>query len=582
MVETDDAVISIGDKLDGKYIVIDKLGGGGFGEVFLANDDALPDRRVAIKVLKQTSSGDHSDLIWEMQALSKFNQPGVVTFYHYFIEGNDICLVMEFCERGSLDDRIVHHGRCGETDVFAWGLTLCETLASVHERKIVHHDIKPQNILFTNGDSIKIGDFGIANRNMGTRIYMPPEMFLGEPLTKTDPRVDVYSLGITLLESLTGRNPFEDLRADEQLPARIAHDFIAQTLPRWVQEVLLKATHPTPELRFQTMRDFAEAIHAKRVPYVFDGNRIKAHALAQKAETYLARRKWRSAERLLRSALQLSPDCIAALLAAGRLQLLIQRIEKAKEYFTKAATLSPRTHVQKELGWISLEEGHLPMAISMLTDHIQRNSSDYEAYNLLLKCFFLSDRYEAGDELAQTLMNEKAPNDCFRSNQFLCRLLNGEPQPEVLNEIDNQNPFIAHNFTVATETPRAWSEHGRPALKSKLVFEEYSHGVALRSGKQNMLSIVTTEGQPFESSRPILTLGSLPANDIVIDDASVSRRHAVILNFPDYVWVYDLGSARGVSVDGRKVVGRMFLDGVHEVKIGRVALRVAAKSGLLV
>lgn len=575
-------MISIGDKLDGKYIVTGRLGGGGFGDVFLAKDAALPDRRVAIKVLRRQSGSDHSDLIWEMQALSKFNQPGVVTFYHYFIEGSDLCLVMEFCEGGSLDDRVVRQGRCGEAETFAWGLTLCETLASVHDRKIVHHDIKPQNILFTQGGEIKIGDFGIANRNMGTRIYMPPEMFLGEPLTKTDPRVDVYSLGITLLESLTGRNPFEDMQGDEQMLARIAHDFLPRTLPRWVQEVLLKATHPTPELRFQTMRDFAEAISARRVPYVFDGNRIKAHALAQKAESCLARRKWLSAERLTTLALQLSPDCIAALLAAGRLQLMMQRIEKAKEYFTRAAALSPRTHVQKELGWISLEEGHLPVAISMLTDHIQRNSSDYEAYNLLLKCFYLSDRYEAGDELAQTLINEKAPNDCFRSNQVLYRLLSGTAEPEAPAEVVNRNPFMRHNLTVARETPRAWSDRGRPTLKSKLVFEEYGYGDVPRSNKQNVLGIVGADGRTGQTYRPIITVGSLPSNDIVLDDGSVSRRHAVIVNFVDYVWIYDLGSARGVSVDGRKVVGRMFLDGVHEVRIGRVALRVASKLGLLV
>jgi serine/threonine protein kinase len=575
-------MISIGDKLDGKYTVTSKLGGGGFGEVFLANDAALPDRRVAIKVLRQGASGDHSNLIWEMQALSKFNHPGVVTFYHYFTEGNDLCLVMEFCEGGSLDDRIAREGRCGEAETFAWGLALCDTLASVHERKIVHQDIKPQNILFTNGGAIKIGDFGIANRNIGTRIYMPPEMFLGEPLTKTDPRVDVYSLGITLLESLTGRNPFESLQVVEQLSAQIAHDFVPRTLPRWVQEVLLKATHPTPELRFQTARDFAEAIGAKRVPYVFDGNRIKAHALAQKAESCLARRKWRSAERLITTALQLSPDCIAVLLAAGRLQLLLQRIEKAKGYFTRAATLSPRTHVQKELGWISLEEGHLAVAISMLTDHIQRNSSDYEAYNLLLKCFILSDRYEAGDELAQTLIDEGAPNDCFRSNQILCRLLNGGTEFEAPGKIVDQNPFIKHNLTVAAETPRSWSERGRPALKSKLVFEEYRHGDALQSDKLNVLGVVCADGRTGETNRPIVTIGSLPSNDIVLDDGSVSRRHAVIVNFVDYVWVYDLGSARGVRVDGRKVIDCMYLEGVHEVRIGGAALRVASKLGLLV
>jgi len=575
-------VISINDTLDGKYVILRKLGGGAWGEVYLASDATLPERQVAIKVLQQRSLGDHDDLIWEMKALSKFNQPGVVTFYHHFSTDNNIFLVMEFCEGGSLDDQILSRGRCRETEVFTWALTLCETLASVHERGIVHHDIKPLNILFSNGGEIKIGDFGIANRNMGTRIYMPPEMFLGEPLSKTDPRVDIYSLGITLLESLTGHNPFEDLGDGQQLQVQIAHNFIPASLPVWVQEVLLKATHPTPELRFQTMRDLAEAIRAKRVPYVFDGDRIKAHALAQKAEKHLARRKWRSAERLVTAALQLSPDCIAALLVAGRLYLMIQQIEKAKTFFTRAAALSPRTHVQKELGWISLEEGHLPIAISMLTDHLQRNSSDYEAFNLLLKCFFLSGRYEAGDALAQTLISEKVPNDCFRNNQMLCRLLNGPAPLEISHDSEDQNPFVTHNLSIATEAPRAWSDRGRPTLKSKLIFEEYRFGDAIRAGRKNALSIVNEEEQREETQRPIITIGSLPSNNLVLDDASVSRRHAAIINFPDDVWVYDLGSALGVSVDGRKVVGRMFLDGVHDVRIGRVALRVASKTGLLV
>ena len=218
----------------------------------------------------------------------------------------------------------------------------------------------------------------------------------------------------------------------------------------------------------------------------------------------------------------------------------------------------------------------------MLTDHIQRNSSDYEAYNLLLKCFCLSDRYEAGEELAQTLINEKVPNECFRSNQILCRLLNGGSAPDELTKIDNNNPFIAHNIKVATEIPRSWNERGNAVLKSKLVFEEYRHGIALRSGKENVLGVINEQGRRGEWRRPMLTVGSLPANNITLDDDSVSRRHAVILNFPDYVWIYDLGSVRGVTVDGRRVIGRVFLDGVHDVRIGRVSLRVAAQSGLLV
>jgi hypothetical protein len=218
----------------------------------------------------------------------------------------------------------------------------------------------------------------------------------------------------------------------------------------------------------------------------------------------------------------------------------------------------------------------------MLTDHLQRNSSDYEAYNLLLKCFVLSDRYEAGETLAQTLIDEKVPNDCFRSNQILCRLLKNGPTSHLVDKINDDNPFIQHNLLVATEIPRAWNERGMPTLKSKFVFEEYRHGIALRSRNHNVLGIVKEEGRRRELRKPVLTFGSFRSNDIVIDDASVSRRHAVIINFPDYVWIYDLGSARGVCVDGRKVVGRKFLDGVHEVRVGRVPLRVAAKSDLLV
>ena len=268
--------ISIGDRLDNKYRVTRRLGGGGFGEVFLANDEIIPNRQVAIKVLSEARAGDHSELIWEMQALAKLNCPHVVAFYHHFTQANCLFLVMEYCPGGSLDDRLMAAGRFSEDQVFAWGIDLCDTLAFVHEKGIVHHDIKPMNILFAGDGTIKLGDFGVANRNAGTRPYMPPEMLLGEHVARMDPRVDVYSLGLTLLEALTGQHPFEELNHNEAVQRRIAHDFIPGNLPRWVQEVLLKATHPTPELRFQTARDFADAIRSRHVPYVFDGKRIKA------------------------------------------------------------------------------------------------------------------------------------------------------------------------------------------------------------------------------------------------------------------------------------------------------------------
>jgi len=209
--------ISIGDRLDNKYLVTHRLGGGGFGEVFLANDDAIPDRQVAIKVLSQPREGDHSELMWEMQTLARFNHPHVVAFYHHFNDQNCLFLVMEFCPGGSLYDRLIVEGPLPEEQIFAWGLELCETLAFVHEKEIVHHDIKPLNILFDGNGTIKLGDFGVANRDTGTRMYMPPEMLLGERVSRIDPRVDVYALGLTLLESITGCHPFEDLNQDEAI-----------------------------------------------------------------------------------------------------------------------------------------------------------------------------------------------------------------------------------------------------------------------------------------------------------------------------------------------------------------------------
>lgn len=578
-------MISIGDKLDGKYGVIRHLGSGGFGEVFLADDEAIPERKVAIKVLLQRAAGDHSNLIWEMQTLARFNHAGVVGFYHHFSTDDHLCLVMEYCGGGSMDDLLATGGKYSEAEVMKWGLDLCRTLAFVHQKDIVHHDVKPANVLFTGDGKIKLGDFGVANRNTGTRMYLAPEMLLGEQVSRTDPRVDIYALGLTMLEALTGIHPFENFNRDEALQARIAHDFVPDTLPRWVQDVLLRATHPKPELRFQTMQDFGEAIRERRVLYVFDRNRIQAHVLAEKAEAQIARKRWNAAEKLVARALHLSPDCVAALLAAGRCQLLIRRIDRAKDYFSKAVSISPRTPIQKELGWLNLEEGRLPTAISLLTDHLQRNSSDYEAYNLLLKCFFLSDRFEVGMKLGGTLMDEKAANDCFRNNRFLCKLLNKGYTAKALNEADADvvitNPFISYNLAVAREQPRAWAEDG-PALKSKVIFQEYRFGSQHPSAQQNAVAIHMPDSNRREMTKPVLSIGSLPSNDIVITDSSVSRRHAVIVNFPNDIWVHDLGSTCGTEVNGNRLTGRTFLDGVHDIKVGRVVLRVGASASLLV
>lgn len=578
-------MISIGDKLDDKYMVVGRLGSGGFGEVFLAEDAVIHDRQVALKVLSRDRSGDHSDLIWEMRTLAKFSHPGIVAFHHYFHHEDHLVLVMEYCAGGSVENRLGSGAPISQNDVFLWGAALCEALSFVHGKGIVHHDIKPANILFSQDGAIKLGDFGVANRNAGTQRYLPPEMLLGESVTKTDPRVDVYALGLTLLEMLTGNHPFERLSFDKALQSRIAHDFVPKDLPRWVQEILLRATHPTPELRFQQMRDFAEAIQAKHVPYVFNGNRVKAHAFAELCEAALARKRWKTAEKRIRQAMHFAPDSVTVLVAAGRCHLLLRRTAKAREFFSRALAINPRIHVQKELGWLHLEEGNYPTAISLLSDHLDRNAADFEAYNLLLKCFYLCERYEAGEELARVMRNECPRNSCFVNNGFLCRLLNGVYTKEVLASFDEKdftNTLSGYNLEVSREEPRSWSKNGSPALRDKLVFQEFGYSVARRTDKQNRLSIRFPDGKTQEFTKSVISLGVLDANDVVLENSSVSRRHAVIVNFPDDVWLYDLGSTYGTRVGGEGIQGRVFLDGVHRVDLGSASIEIFARTGVLV
>lgn len=578
-------MISVGDRLDDKYRVVGRLGSGGFGEVFLADDEVIPGRQIALKALSGLPGGEHSALVHEMRSLSQFNHPGVVAFHHHFKHQSQLVLAMEYCPGGSLDDRLAGGNAVALNDVFRWGAVLCDTLAFVHGKGIVHHDIKPANILFAQDGTLKVGDFGVANLNTGTRLYLPPEMLLGEPVSRTDPRVDVYALGITLVEAATGANPFELLTPEDALRARVTHATVAPGLPRWAQEVLLRATHPTPELRFQNMAEFGQAIRARHVPYVLDSQRIKAHALAERAERLLEKKQWKQAQRLADQALHLSPGCTAALMAAGRCQLLIRRTAQAKQFFSRALDVSPRMHVQKELGWLHLEEGNFSVAISLLCDHIDRNAADFEAYNLLLKCFYLTGRFEAGEELAGQMMEHKTPSDCFRNNRFICRLLNDGYTDAALGKVDHTdvvNPFVAYNLAVAREAPTSWSADGKPALRDKLLIQDYRSGLVKEAHKQNTISIRLQDGSVRETSATVVALGSLVANDVVLGDRSVSRRHAVITNLPSEVWLHDLGSSQGTKLDGEKVDGRTFVDGVHRVNLGRATIEVGSRADLLV
>ncbi len=567
--------------LDGKYRVVRELGAGGFGRVLLAVDEVLGARQVAIKVLREPDI-EETELLAEMRTLAGLTHPGVVVFYHHFVYYGRLHLVMEYCPGGSLRP-MLDQGPQPVHRAVEWAKEIAATLQIVHCHDIVHHDIKPENLLLTADKRLRIGDFGVANRLGGTRVYMAPELFPPAPGSRSDPRVDVYALGVTLLEFVTGKLPHWDKRGEELQGLKLTQEFIPRSLPVWLQDVLFRATHPTPELRFQNMKEFIEALESRYVPYIFNGSRIRAQGLAERAERSLRNKKWKRAEKCILQAFALSDTCVAAHLAAGHLALLLKRIPDAAIHLNEALRLNPRTHIHKELGWIAAEQGDYAKAISLMNDHVARNAADFEAYNLLLYCFYMTGRYEAGEDLARVVMGEKPPSDCFRNNRILCRLLAGIGTAEEIADTiieSADNPFVQYNYLIAIERPATWDPEGPVTLKSKLLFQDYRFGLRDAAAGKNTV-IVQADGAERRFSSPIVSLGTNDLNDIILSDKSVSRRHCALINFPADVWVVDLNSTAGTSVDGEPLRGRKHLDGVHAIRVGKAEFRVSSREDLL-
>jgi tetratricopeptide (TPR) repeat protein len=576
-----DEELKIGAVLDGKYLLEKKLGEGGFGHVYLAQDTLLKEHYVALKCLKISEHVQETDLIREMDFLATLADPHVVRFYHHFKSENNIFLVMEYCPGGSLRQIFQAEGKVKPEKATGWVIKLCDTLQRVHGHGIVHHDLKPENLLFSLDGTPKIADFGVANTRGGTKAYMCPELFLPtENVSRTDGRVDIYALGVTLLEMVTGKNPFFHLSENELLNAKIRLDFGDTQLPEWLKEILLKALHPKPELRFQTTLEFKEAIVSRHVPYVFDLKRIQAQKAAQKAESYLSRKLYIKALKVCNQTVSLDPNCVGALITAGKCELLLKRVARAEAFFEKAVKLNPRVNIQKQLGWIYLEKQRFPEAISMLHDHLQREAADYEAYNLLVKAFYETGRYEAAIDLITIILNDYRENNCFENNLFLCCILHGTPSESFPFLRDRENPFLTYNWNVYREKPAAWDkENGRP-LKSKLLFQDFRHGDN-RKRKQNTITIEREDGKKWEFQDRIICLGRNSGNDLVCSEMSVSRRHCVIINYPEDVWLHDLGSTHGTCVDEHPLEQPAFIDRRCRLSIGNSELTVLPKEGIL-
>ncbi len=274
---TSQAAESLSGSTVGRFVVYERLGKGGMGEVYRAEDTKLK-RSVALKRIAPHLRSDpdyRQRFIREAERTSRFSEPHVAAIYDVLEQNSEIYLVMEYVEGQTL--RKVLQQTVSFDQFFDIALQCCQALVSAHEHGILHCDIKPENIMLTSTGKVKILDFGLAKRLPrsdqsstlkrtqilgGTPAYMAPEVLL-ENLP--DEHADLFSLGVIFYEALTGYQPFlansfagtaEKVLHEDPPPLHLFNPAISEELESLVRRMLAKK----PSERFSSARELEAAL----------------------------------------------------------------------------------------------------------------------------------------------------------------------------------------------------------------------------------------------------------------------------------------------------------------------------------
>ena len=339
-------MIKIGMLIADRYEVLEKVGTGGMSDVYKAKDHRL-NRMVAVKVLKQEFSENAtfvSKFRAEAQAAAGLMHPNIVNVYDVGDEKSSYYIIMELVNGITLKKYIEKKGKLSPREAVTVAIQVSMGLAAAHRGHIIHRDIKPQNIIISKEGKVKVTDFGIAKAStsntitsnvMGSVHYTSPEQARGG---YSDEKSDVYSLGVTLFEMLTGRVPYE---GDTTVAIALKHiqepfpdpaSFVPD-LPRSVQQIVLKCCEKSPDRRYQTMDELAADLrHSLNDP---DGNFVKRMGEENLAETRTMSETDR--EEIRRKSSALAGDLAAA--AAGQ----AGTVEKSAAAAAGAAGAGPET-----------------------------------------------------------------------------------------------------------------------------------------------------------------------------------------------------------------------------------------------
>ena len=256
----------------GKYKIVSPLGSGGFGTVYLAQDTWI-DKRVAIKVPHRQNL-DFGELLHEPRLLASVSHPNIVSIITAEKEENVFFIVMEYVPGETLENLIGSDGPLELNRALDFTCQICNAVDHAHRQGVIHRDLRPANVLVTENDMLKVADFGTSRfleiaahgtTVIGSPPYMAPEQFHGKAVFASD----IYSLGVTMYQMLTGMLPY-DTPAPADIAKLMSGELVSPprlknpSIPKAISDIVMRAMAPEVGMRYQRATDLLDDVLAAR------------------------------------------------------------------------------------------------------------------------------------------------------------------------------------------------------------------------------------------------------------------------------------------------------------------------------
>ncbi|MEQ8223586.1 MAG: tetratricopeptide repeat protein [Candidatus Eremiobacterota bacterium] len=342
---------SLGKILNNRYLVVKGIASGGFGVVYMVRDLSLPGKCWALKEM-HGEEGD-SDVIErsfriEAEMLSRLDSPNIPRISDFFVEHHRLYLVMDYVQ-GETIRKLIRNLKKGEhfteERVVKWALTICDVMSYLHNRPtpIIFRDLKPDNIIITVDDDVRLVDFGIAKVFDGTRGqttkfailtegYAPPEQLMG----KAEPRSDIYAFGATIYHILSGKHPKD---AGPEFPP-VEH-FNPSVSPL-LSKILAKALEIKPSARYQSVREMKDELLKLQDRITAKDHVVRAREYEEKGDFFNANFEYMKV-------FELQGENYETLLAGGRCCEKMGLYDKALEIYNKALNVTIPCEIRDEL-----------------------------------------------------------------------------------------------------------------------------------------------------------------------------------------------------------------------------------------